>query len=94
MAKSENELYQNFKQFVTERWEEDHVHAQGDFTPLFSIDSRHCRYHLVKMVEEGLLCSVSYKNRVYYVKPQNAQIFRQFKHIGVKVKCYGHHRSD
>jgi len=84
--KSSDDLHKNFKDYVESKWNEDEVYVQGDFTYLFGIDSRHARYHLLKLVEAGVLCSVSYKGRVYYMKRQHRNVFRQLEYIGVKVR--------
>lgn len=79
-------LYKSFKDFVEEKWGENDVHSQGDFVHLFSIDSRHSRYYLLKLVEEGVLCKVTYGGRVYYMKRRHQDVFKQFGWIGVKVR--------
>lgn len=76
---------ERLRKYVDEEWNDDCAYTSHDIADLLQCDSRVARYYLMCMVKIGKLCQIKYRSRTYYVKPDKAEIFDQFKNIGLRI---------
>jgi predicted HTH transcriptional regulator len=68
LATESPKTHEKFLEYYHTLWQEDDVHTTRDLTDYFQIEFRLARYHLVKMVDEGLLCQVKFEGNTWYFK--------------------------
>jgi hypothetical protein len=68
--------------FVVKEWDLDEAHTISTIAELFVIDIRLARYYLMKLVDKGLLCQITWEGNTYYA---HRCWKRVFQNLGVKV---------
>lgn len=71
--------HEKFLEYYHTLWQENDVHTTRDLTDYFGIEFRLARYHLVKMVDEGLLCQVKSEGNTWYLKRVHYNEFKALR---------------
>ena len=69
-------------QFVTREWEVDEAYTISTIAERFGIDIRLARYYLMRQVDKGVLCQITWEGSTYYAWRCWK---RPFQDLGVKV---------
>ncbi len=77
-------LSERVAHFVSYDWDLSDAYTISDLALRFSIDIRLARYHLMKMVDNGILCQVKWGKNTYYLKRVWKRPFGRFAHLGVR----------
>jgi predicted HTH transcriptional regulator len=72
-------LHEQFIQYFTLNWDDDAVHTTRDLADHFKIEFRLARYHLMKLVDDGLLCQVKYEGNTWYLKRKYYDEFKELR---------------
>ena len=84
-SRKAGELHEKFASFYQTQWGDDDAYGISDFAHLFGIDNRLSRYYLMKLVDEGKLSQVKIDGNTWYMKPFQAERFKEFRWIGIRV---------
>ena len=76
---SQTSTHERFLVFFTLEWNDDAVYTIRDFADRFTLEFRDVRYHLMKMVDEGLLCRVKFEGNTWYMKRCNFDDFKKLR---------------
>jgi phage pi2 protein 07 len=71
--------HERFLEYYHTMWQDSDVHTTRDLTDHFQIEFRLARYHLVKMVDEGLLCQVKHDGNTWYFKRKHYDEFKALR---------------
>jgi hypothetical protein len=71
--------HDRFTVFYTLEWKDEAVYTTRDFADLFKLEFRDVRYHLMRMVDDGLLCRVKYEGNTWYMKRCNYDDFKKLR---------------
>lgn len=72
--------------FVEQDWNPTQAYESSDLTDVLECNIRLARYYLMEMVRLGLLRQIKYRGRTWYVRYDQAEMFNQFKAIGLTIK--------
>lgn len=87
LEKKENLYYteilsERIAQFIVNEWKIEECYTITSVSEYFGIDIRLARYYLMKFVDKGILCQVTWEDNTYYAQ----RCWKgPFKELGVKV---------
>ena len=87
LEKKDNSFYteilsERVAQWVTTEWQLEECYTITGVSEEFGIDIRLARYYLMKFVDKGVLCQVTWEGNTYYA----LRCWRgPFRELGVKV---------
>ena len=75
-------LSERIAQFIVKEWQIEEMYTITSMSEEFGIDIRLARYYLMKFVDKGVLCQITWDGNTYYA----LRCWKgPFKELGVKV---------
>lgn len=72
-----------FEDYFEFEHDESQVYLVGHFAKMFKVSNQTARYHLIKHVDKGVLCMITYKGNVYYASRKHYESLKDFEKIKV-----------